>query len=80
MTRKIPSDNQVERWCGENIKLVVIDKELFLTNKKGFPVLSKGHQRIIRKFMTYKIKIALKGNNYHNNELNKYGGEVVHCN
>jgi len=61
ITRDLPEDKDIERWCAENLKMITISKNLFLSNKKNFPVLSKAHQRIIKKFMTYKVRISLKG-------------------
>ena len=54
--------------------MITISKNLFLTNKKGFPVLSKAHQRIVKKFMTYKVKIALRGSHPKDNleDYHKY--------
>lgn len=51
--------------------MVTLSKDLFLTNMKGFPVLSKAHQRIVKKFMTYKVKVVLKGSLPHNNSIGK---------
>lgn len=54
--------------------MITVRKSLFLTNKKGYPVLSKAHQRIVKKFMTYRIKITLKGDHPHDNleDYHKY--------
>ncbi|KAA8587487.1 hypothetical protein FQN60_016349 [Etheostoma spectabile] len=43
----MPSDAVIDKWLGEPIKAAILPTSIFLTNKKGFPVLSKAHQRII---------------------------------
>jgi len=78
LTREVIDDKDIERWCSENLKMVTICKSLFLINKKGVTVLSRAHQRIIRKFMTYKVKITLKGNQNYKNNINK-SSEMAQC-
>ncbi len=41
---------EIERWFAEPIKALIIPTRVFLTNKSGFPVLSKSHQKIVTKF------------------------------
>lgn len=43
----LPSNHVIDRWLGEPIKAAILPTSIFLTNKKGFPVLSKMHQRLI---------------------------------
>lgn len=50
----VPSDTVIDTWLGEPIKAAVLPTSIFLTNKKGFPVLSKAHQRII--FSLFKVR------------------------
>lgn len=49
----MPSDAVIDKWMGEPIKAAILPTSLFLTNKKGFPVLSKAHQRVI--FRLFKV-------------------------
>lgn len=48
ITEDLPSDDVLQRWLSEPIKAVVLSTKLFLTNKKGYPVLSKAHQGFLR--------------------------------
>jgi len=57
----IPDETQVLRWLGEPIKTVSVPTSLFLTNKKGYPVLSREHQGLIRKFVHLDIQIIVSG-------------------
>ncbi len=45
ITADLPDQTQLDRWLGEPIQAVVVRTEIFLTNKKGYPTLSKPHQR-----------------------------------
>ena len=49
MSADVPTETQQERWCGEPIKSLIIPTSIFLTNKKGFPVLSKAHQNFVKR-------------------------------
>lgn len=50
----LPSSSIIDRWLGEPIKAAILPTNIFLTNKKGFPVLSKVHQRLI--FRLFKVR------------------------
>jgi protein arginine N-methyltransferase 5 len=52
ITSDLPSEDEVNRWLSEPIKCVIVPTRLFLTNKNGFPVLSKPHQRIIHQLLS----------------------------
>lgn len=44
MTPDLPSDEEIKRWLGEKISILVVPHSCFLSNNKNFPVLSKKHQ------------------------------------
>lgn len=50
LTPDLPSDEETKRWFAEPIKSLTIPTSIFLTNKNGFPVLSKAHQNFVKKF------------------------------
>lgn len=52
----LPSDTVVDKWLGEPIKAAILPTSIFLTNKKGFPVLSKAHQRVL--FRLFKVNVT----------------------
>ena len=56
-----PTDRQILRWLGEPIKTVSVPTSMFLTNKKGYPVLSRQHQALIRRFVHLDIQIIVRG-------------------
>jgi protein arginine N-methyltransferase 5 len=44
------TDEEVDRWLSEPVKAIKISTSLFLTNRSGFPVLTKAHQKFVCKF------------------------------
>ena len=46
------------RWRGEPVKALLIPTRIFTTNKRGFPVLSKGHQDLIAQFFKLKVQVG----------------------
>lgn len=50
LTADLPPLSVIDRWMSEPIKAVTISTSLFLTNKKGYPVLPKAHQHVIKQF------------------------------
>lgn len=61
VSRDIPDDNEIMRWLGEPIKTLVFPSNVFLTNKKGYPVLSKAHQELVHKFSSMNIQMIVTG-------------------
>lgn len=49
MTEDLPSDELLSRWVAEPVRAICVPSSVFLSNKKGFPVLSKRHQAFIQK-------------------------------
>ncbi|KAH3824365.1 hypothetical protein DPMN_126200 [Dreissena polymorpha] len=48
LSEDLPPYPVLQRWLAEPIKAVVVSTGLFLTNKKGYPVLSRSHQGFLR--------------------------------
>ncbi len=46
----------VDRWLGEPVKAVLLPTAAFLTNRKGFPVLSRQHQELLAKVLQFGIQ------------------------
>lgn len=62
LTADLPEAGLVARWLGEPLKAVVVPTSIFLTNKKGFPVLSKVHQTVVREMFKLDPQYVLSGN------------------
>lgn len=61
----LPSDTVVDKWLGEPIKAAILPTSIFLTNKKGFPVLSKAHQRVLFRLFKLEAQFIFTGANRH---------------
>jgi protein arginine N-methyltransferase 5 len=61
MSEKIPPESEVLRWLGEPVKTLIVSTKLFLTNKKGYPVLSRQVQTLLRRFIPLDIQVIVKG-------------------
>ena len=49
LSADLPSPEVLDGWCGEPVKALVVSTSVFLTNKKGFPVLSRAHQAFVKR-------------------------------
>ncbi|KAG0235956.1 hypothetical protein BGW42_004411 [Actinomortierella wolfii] len=59
LSETVPSEEILDRWFAEPVKALIIPEEIFLFNNSGFPVLSKRHQAIVRKFVKFQPAIIL---------------------
>jgi len=59
LTADLPSEREIERWLGEPVKALVIPTAIFITNKKGFPVLSRAHQNVVRSFLKVRLSLSV---------------------
>lgn len=56
LSTNLPDEEVLDRWLAEPIKCVMVSTNLFLTNKRGYPVLSKPHQNFLKKlFKVHKL-------------------------
>eukprot|EP01113_Clastostelium_recurvatum_P032186 TRINITY_DN4095_c0_g1_i1.p1 TRINITY_DN4095_c0_g1~~TRINITY_DN4095_c0_g1_i1.p1 ORF type:complete len:640 (+),score=181.99 TRINITY_DN4095_c0_g1_i1:34-1953(+) len=65
LTADLPDQERLNQWLGEPIRAVIIPTSIFLTNKKGFPTLSKPHQNLLHSFFRFKVQFVLKGAPHH---------------
>ena len=57
----LPDEMALKRWLGEPIKALVISTAIFLTNKKGFPVLPRPVQMVMREFIPMDVQVIVEG-------------------
>ena len=60
IVENIPTETQIMRWVGEPMKTVSIPTSMFLTNKKGYPVLSKPDICCKLNWISGRIQVAEK--------------------
>lgn len=52
LTSDLPTDEKLlNMWLAEPVKAVIVPAEIFVLNSKGYPVLTKPHQKFIKKLM-----------------------------
>lgn len=59
---KKPEDSfekELERWIGEPVRYIIIHRDVFITNNKGYPVLPKHYKNIVSQFFRHEVKIIL---------------------
>ncbi|EGC38677.1 hypothetical protein DICPUDRAFT_28207 [Dictyostelium purpureum] len=62
LTSDLPDKEQLQQWCGEQIKCVIIPTSIFLTNSAGYPTLSRAHQAFLKKLFNLNIQYVVTGN------------------
>ncbi|KAG8391553.1 hypothetical protein BUALT_Bualt01G0199600 [Buddleja alternifolia] len=62
----LPSASSVGRWFGEPVRAAIINTNSFLTNARGYPCLSKRHQRLATAFFNHSIQLVISGQPMHN--------------
>ncbi|OAY67846.1 Protein arginine N-methyltransferase 5 [Ananas comosus] len=62
----LPSINSLGRWFGEPVRCAILQTSSFLTNARGYPCLSKRHQKLVMGFFNHSIQIVLSGTSLHN--------------
>jgi protein arginine N-methyltransferase 5 len=57
----LPSSAHQTRWLGEPVKAVSIPTDIFILNRKGYPVLPKKHQEYLFKLFKLNTQVVLTG-------------------
>ncbi|KAK3034782.1 hypothetical protein RJ639_034382, partial [Escallonia herrerae] len=57
----LPSANSLGRWFGEPVRAAILHTSSFLTNARGYPCLSKRHQKLLTRFFDHSIQIVVSG-------------------
>ncbi|CAG2240440.1 HSL7 [Mytilus edulis] len=65
LTPDMPSVEVQKRWLAEPVKSCSISTSLFLTNKRGYPVLTRAHQIFILMLFKLEVQIIITGTNRH---------------
>ena len=60
-----------QAWAGEPVKAVMVSTSLFLTNKRGFPTLSRAHQALLASF--FRLGVQVGRNSVGHSNWHQYG-------
>ena len=63
LDKESPDESRVERWLGEPVKAIILSTNLFLTNKRGCPVLPRVVQTVVKRFIPLKVQYIIEGRN-----------------
>lgn len=63
MSADLPSEEELLRWLGEPVEMLIIPSDIFINNPKNYPVLSKAHQSVVMQFLNQKSHLCIKANN-----------------
>ncbi|KAK3011206.1 hypothetical protein RJ639_011739, partial [Escallonia herrerae] len=55
----LPSANSLGRWFGESVRAAILHTSSFLTNARGYPCLSKCHQKLLTRFFDHSIQTGI---------------------
>lgn len=78
LTSDLPSLEDIKRWLGENIAMLIIPHNCFQTNHSNYPILSRKHSIIIGLLVQYtKCRIVIQPRNIRNRNLARNYGEYV---
>ncbi|KAL0726587.1 hypothetical protein Bca4012_022680 [Brassica carinata] len=61
----LPSENSLGRWMGESVRAAILSTDSFLTNARGYPCLSKRHQKLIAGFFDHAVQVVVSGKPVH---------------
>ncbi|XP_045600789.2 protein arginine N-methyltransferase 5 [Procambarus clarkii] len=57
----LPDQSVIDRWLGEPVRTAILPTSIWLTNKKGFPVLSRAHQLFIKGLFKLHAQFVISG-------------------
>eukprot|EP01116_Phalansterium_solitarium_P004759 TRINITY_DN1586_c0_g1_i1.p1 TRINITY_DN1586_c0_g1~~TRINITY_DN1586_c0_g1_i1.p1 ORF type:complete len:625 (+),score=223.40 TRINITY_DN1586_c0_g1_i1:84-1958(+) len=72
ITEDLPSAAVLARWLAEPVKAVILPSSIFLSNKAGYPVLSKRHQDFVQRLMQFKVRFIVQGAAQHPEGASSY--------
>lgn len=61
LTKELPPRTVLERWVAEPVRIVLLSTSSYVTNKVGYPVLSRRHQEFIKMMFKMRPFFALTG-------------------
>lgn len=51
ISKNLPSEQLTRQWFAEPVRILLCTGDVFLSNNKGYPQLSKAHQQFLTSFM-----------------------------
>ncbi|KAG7189508.1 hypothetical protein KM043_017199 [Ampulex compressa] len=67
VSHDLPEEEEIHRWLGEPVKCLILPTTLFITNRKGYPVLCRAHQMLVKRFCALEVQFVITGANQYQN-------------
>eukprot|EP01138_Halocafeteria_seosinensis_P002613 gb/GECG01002671.1/.p1 GENE.gb/GECG01002671.1/~~gb/GECG01002671.1/.p1 ORF type:complete len:685 (+),score=75.98 gb/GECG01002671.1/:1-2055(+) len=77
--KELPEEREVEKWIGEPVKAAILPTGIFLTNKQGYPTLTKRHQNFVRSLYNLGIQFIIRPKHGEQVELRHYLQYIAHA-
>lgn len=58
VSANLPPARLIRRWLGQPLRAVVLPTDVFTTNKRGYPVLSKAHQELVAVCYKHGVQVS----------------------
>lgn len=72
-----PSAEELRRWLGEPVEILIIPSSIFIMNKMNYPVLTKAHQEVVTAFINHNVNFAIRPS-INDNNSRFYSDYVAH--
>ncbi|KAI8350689.1 PRMT5 arginine-N-methyltransferase-domain-containing protein [Mortierella sp. GBAus27b] len=77
LSATLPTDQVLDRWFAEPVRVIILPEDIFLTNNKGYPVLSKRHQYVVRKFFKFKPYVLISSSTMPKLVLDEFSDDIL---
>ena len=80
----VKSLNHILEMCNikyficDPVQCLFIETSTFITNKKGYPVLSRAHQSVVQQFFAIKSQVVVSGKSLHDSQMRSYNQYISH--
>ena len=78
INKNLPDIPELKQWLGEPVQCLFIETSTFITNKKGYPVLSRAHQSVVQQFFAIKSQVVVSGKSLHDSQMRSYNQYISH--
>eukprot|EP00300_Choanocystis_sp_HF-7_P030775 c39725_g1_i1.p1 GENE.c39725_g1_i1~~c39725_g1_i1.p1 ORF type:complete len:635 (-),score=115.50 c39725_g1_i1:74-1939(-) len=76
----LPAPDLLQRWLGEPVRALSLPTSIFMTNKGGFPVLSRQHQALVKSFLKLDLQLTVRAGAVRLDALAPYRQYLDHIN
>lgn len=74
---EVPPLQEVLRWHGEPVRALLLPTSAFLTNKRGYPTLSRAHQELLTRFFQMGVQVMLPSLQRCGGDFSQFRGSLL---